>query len=223
MTKEHWARISAGLLAIAVLWAMWPPFSGAMERGQGPIEAIWSLLRMFTIITNLLVGLIFLRIAWRGTTSVSPLLIGGIMLGIVLVGAVYNLLLSMLPHQTIWYAMGDYIHHLVAPIAVPLWWVVFVRHGTLGWSAPLIWALYPLAYSIYTVARAQFMPPGTGINSRYPYFFMDADQLGWPMALLSMAGIAVGFVLFGLMAVALDKWLARGSETQPQGLVTAAD
>lgn len=213
MTKEHWARISAGLLAIAVLWAIWPPLSGALERGEGPLEAIWGLLRMFTIITNLLVGLIFARIAWRGTASVSPLVIGGIMLGIVLVGVVFNLLLSMLPHQTIWYAIGDYTHHVVAPIAVPLWWAVFARHGVLRWSAPLVWALYPLAYSAYTVARAQFMPPGTGMQSRYPYFFMDADLLGWPMALLNMAGIALGFVLFGLVAVAFDKWLARGAET----------
>ena len=50
---------------------------------------------------------------------------------------------------------------------------------------------------------------GTGMGSRYPYFFMDADVLGWPQALCNMAGIAVGFVLFGMMAVAFDKWLAR--------------
>lgn len=94
MTKEQWARISAGVLAAAVLLAIWPPFSGALERGEGPLEAIWGLLRMFTIITNLLVGVIFARIAWRGTGSVSPLVIGGIMLAIVLVGVVFNLLLG---------------------------------------------------------------------------------------------------------------------------------
>lgn len=209
MNKERWARISAGLLAGAVLWAIWPPLSGALERGEGPLEAMWGLLRWFTIITNLLVGLIFARIAWRGTVSVSPLVTGGIMLGIVLVGVVFNLLLSMLPHQTIWFAIGDYIHHIAAPIAVPLWWAVFARHGALRWSAPCVWALYPLAYSVYAVIRAQFMPMGIGMQSRYPYFFMDADQLGWPLALLNMAGIALGFVLFGMAVVGIDKWLAR--------------
>ena len=210
MTKEHWARISAGLLAGAVLWAIWPPFSGALERGEGPLEAIWGLLRMFTIITNLLVGLIFARIAWRGTVSVSPLVMGGIMLGIVLVGVVFNLLLSMLPHQTIWYAIGDYIHHVAAPIAVPLWWAVFARHGALRWSAPLAWALYPLAYAGYIFARVELQDAGSTL--RYPYFFMDADKLGWPMAIANMAGIALGFVATGLALVWLDRRLGRRAD-----------
>lgn len=87
--------------------------------------------------------------------------------------------------------------------------MIFDRYGSLRWFAPLAWALYPLAYSGYTVIRAQFMPMGTGMTSRYPYFFMDADTLGWSTALLNMAGIALGFVLFGMVAVAIDKWLAR--------------
>lgn len=209
VAKEGWARISAGVLAGAVLWAIWPPLSGALDRGESLAGAIWSLLRMFTITTNLLVGAVFARIAWRGSGSVSPLLIGGTMLAIVLVGIVFNLLLAMLPHQSIWYAIGDYIHHVAAPVAVPLWWIMFARHGALAWSSPLKWSLYPLGYSIYTVARAQFLPPGSGMHSRYPYFFMDADLLGWPMALASMTGIAVGFILFGFLAVAADKWLAN--------------
>jgi hypothetical protein len=208
MTREAWARVSAGILAGAVLWAMWPPLAGAMGRGQGLIEAVWGMLRMFTITTNLLVGLVFARIAWRGVDSVPPQLIGGVMLAIVLVGVVFNLLLKMLPHQTIWYAIGDYVHHLVAPIAAPLWWAFFARHGALRWSSPLVWALYPLAYSAYTVIRAQFMPIGRGMFSRYPYFFMDPDLLGWPMALLNMAVIAAGFVVVGMAAVACDKGLA---------------
>lgn len=210
-TKEKSARISAGILAGAVLWAIWPPLGGAMARGEGLLEASWGLLRMFTIITNLLVGIVFARIAWRGSDSVSPVILGGVMLGIVLVGVVFNLLLKMLPHQTIWYAIGDNIHHVIAPIAVPLWWIVFARHGALRWTSPLLWALYPLSYSAYTIFRAQFAPVGTGIHARYPYFFMDPDLLGWPMALANMVVIALGFVLFGMAAVALDKMLAGNS------------
>lgn len=206
---QTWARVSAGVLAMAVLWAMWPPFAGQVARGQGWLEAVWSMLRMFTITTNLVVGLVFAWIAWRGVESVPPVMIGGVMLAIIMVGVVYNFVLKMLPHQTIWFAIGDYIHHLISPIAATLWWVVFYRHGALRWSSPLIWTLYPLAYCIYTVVRAQFMPMGQGMFSRYPYFFMDVDLLGWPMALLNMAGIAAGFVVVGMAAVACDKWLAR--------------
>lgn len=209
MTKELLARITAGFISAAVLLALIPPMSHALSEGKNLIEAIWSLVRMFTIITNLLVGLVFARLAWNGSNAVSPLVVGGTMLAIVLVGVVFNLLLAMLPHQTIWDAIGDYTHHLAAPILVPLWWVLFSPHGLLKWSAPFIWALYPLAYSVYTFLRAQFMPPGTGMHSRYPYFFLDVDQFGLAQVAFNMTAIATGFVLFGLLVVTADRWFAR--------------
>lgn len=209
MTKECHARIWAGLISVAVLLAMLPPLSHAWGDGRGLFEAIWSLIRMFTIITNLLVGLVFARLAWKGSTGVPPLVVGGTVLAIVLVGVVFNLLLAMLPHQTIWDAIGDYTHHLAAPILVPLWWAVFCPHGKLKWSAPFVWALYPLAYSAYTFVRAQFMQPGSGMASRYPYFFLDLDQFGPVQVAFNMTAIAAGFVLFGLLVVALDHWFGR--------------
>jgi hypothetical protein len=208
IAKEIYARIGAGLIAATVLLAMWPPLSGMLANGNGLLAAIWALLRMFTIITNLLVGLVFGWIAWKGTDRASPLIVGGTMLGVLLVGIVFNLLLGQLPHQTVWFAIGDCVHHAVAPMAVTLWWMVFMRHGALRWSAALVWMLYPVTYIVYSLIRAQFMLPGAGMRSRYPYFFMDADMLGWPMAIAWMAAIAVGFVLVGLVMISIDKLLA---------------
>ena len=48
--------------------------------------------------------------------------------------------------------------------------------------------------------------PGGGIA--YPYFFMDADRLGYGAAVANMAAIALGFVLTGLAVVWLDRRLA---------------
>ncbi len=209
MTRETVARSSAGLLAAAVLLALIPPLTYAWSDGRGLLEAIWNMLRMFTIITNLLVGLVFARLAWKGTEAVSPMIVGGIMLAIVLVGAVFNLLLAMLPHQTIWDAIGDYTHHIAAPILVPLWWLLFSPHGRLRWSDPFLWALYPLAYSAFTFVRAQLMPSGTGIHSRYPYFFMDVDQFGLLTVALNLSAIAAGFVIVGMLVIILDRKLVR--------------
>ena len=208
MDKKRLARISAGVIGVAVLLSLVPPMARAMGRGEGLFEAAWGLLRMFTITTNLLVGVVFTRIAWKGTHSVSPLMKGGVMLAIVLVGAVFNLLLGSLPHQTLWDALGDRTHHVVAPIVVPLWWALFTPHGRLGWSATLVWALYPLGYIAYTFVRVQFMPVGAGIHSRYPYFFMDVDRFGLGTVAVYIAAISAGFVLVGLLAVAIDRWLA---------------
>jgi len=213
MSTEAIARLTAGLISGAVLLAMLPPLSHAWIEGRSLFEAIWSLVRMFTIITNLLVGLVFARLAWKGSNGVSPLVVGGTMLAIVLVGVVFNLLLAMLPHQTIWDAIGDYTHHMAVPLLVPLWWVLFCPHGKLKWSAPFVWALYPLGYSAYTFVHAQFMPPGSGITSRYPYFFMDVDQFGLAQVAFNMTAIAAGFVLVGLLAIVVDRWLGRMPQT----------
>lgn len=201
------ARLSAGLIAFAALAAMLPPIVNALGRGEGLGEAVWGLLRFFTILTNLIVAAVFVQLAWRGRHAVLPLVQGGVMLAIALVGLVYNFVLSPMPQPNLWSALGDDMHHFWVPLAVPLWWLVFAPHRRLRWSAPLLWALYPLAYSGYVLLRAAGEAPGTPL--RYPYPFMDAEALGWATALGNMAAIAAAFVLAGLLAVAIDRKLPR--------------
>ena len=201
--------MTAALIAAAALLAMLPPLGNSTARHGSVLVAAWELGRFFTILTNLAVGLAFGAIAWRGRSAVSPLVQGGLMLAIVLVGLVFNLLLTPLPYATIFDALGDHTHHIIVPIAVPLWWLAFAPHGALGWRAPLAWALYPLAYAGYVTIRAQFEPADAPL--RYPYFFMNVDKLGWATAIANMAAIATVFVLVGLLAVWIDRRLgARG-------------
>lgn len=201
------ARASAAVLSAVTLLAMIPPLANHSAEQGGLLAGAWSLLRYFTIITNTLVGLLFAAIAWRGSRAVSPRLLGGVMLAIVLVGVVFNLLLGGLTHATIWDWLGDRIHHVAMPVLVPLWWLAFAPKGKLIWSDPLRWSLYPLAYAAYIFLRVGLETPGSGIA--YPYFFMDADRLGYLGAILNMTAIALGFVLIGLGVVLLDHRLAR--------------
>lgn len=200
---DRLARLSAAVIALAALGAMAPPILNGLARGEAAGEIVWGLLRFFTILTNLAVGAIFALLAWRGRTAVSPLVQGGAMLAIVLVGLVYNLVLEPMPQPNWWSALGDDMHHFWVPLAVPLWWLAFAPHRQLCWRDPLVWALYPLAYSAYAIARAAV--EGTGV----PYFFMDVATIGWSAALANMAAIALAFVLAGLLAVALDRKLPR--------------
>lgn len=200
-------RSTAGLLAATTLLGMIPPLANHSAEHGGLLAGAWSLLRYFTIITNTLVGLVFAVIAWRGSRAVSARLLGGVMLAIVLVGVVFNLLLGGLTHATLWDWLGDRIHHVAMPVLVPLWWLAFAPKGKLTWGDPLRWSLYPLAYAAYIFLRVGLETPGSGIA--YPYFFMDADRLGYLGAVLNMTAIAFGFVLTGLGVVWLDRRLAR--------------
>ena len=206
MGRDGLARLTAALIAAAALLAMVPPLANGIERHGGILAAAWALGRFFTILTNLAIGIAFATIAWRGRNAVAPVIQGGLMLAIVLVGLVFNLLLPPLDHASFIDALGDNAHHVMIPLAVPLWWLAFAPHGQLGWRAPLAWALYLLAYSSYVLARAQLEPAGTPL--RYPYFFMDVERLGWTTALGNMAAIALGFVLAGWLAVWIDRRLA---------------
>lgn len=209
MARDGGARLTAALIAAAALLAMIPPLANGLERHGGFLASVWALGRFFTILTNLAIGIAFAALAWRGRLAVTPLVQGGLMLAIMLVGLVFNLLLPPIGHATFIDALGDSIHHKIVPLAVPLWWLAFAPHGRLGWRAPLAWALYPLGYCAYVMIRAQLEPAGTPL--RYPYFFMDVDRLGWAASLANMAAIALGFVLVGWVAVWIDRRLgARG-------------
>lgn len=204
------ARLSAAAIAAMALIAMIPPFGYAMRDHDTLLAAVWALLRAFTITTNLLLGLVFLRIAWGGREAVSALLLGGAMLAIMFVGVIFNLLLDNMTFETVWAWLGDRVHHVVLPIAAPVWWLAFARKGAFGWRAPFVWMLYPLAYVGYLVARAQFEPAGA--PNRYIYFFLDADSLGWGQVALNIGGLALVFVSAGCGVVWLDERLARIQE-----------
>lgn len=203
---DRTARFWAGVIALGSLLAMIPPLYSAAQTNGGFWPGLWSLVRYFTIITNTLVGIGFGLIAWKGREAVSPRLLGAIVLAIALVGVIFNLLLGGLVHATIWDVLGDKVHHVVAPVVVPLWWLAYAPHGRLGWKDPFVWALYPLAYSGYVFARVALQDDAA--TPRYPYFFMDADQLGWATALINLTVIAAGFLITGLGAVWLDRRLA---------------
>lgn len=209
VAADRTARALALMIALAALLAIIPPLANASAEHGGVLAGLWRLARFFTITTNLLVALVFARIANSGRGAVSPRVLAGTMLAIALVGVVFNLLLGGLPYRTVWDMLGDKTHHLIVPLAVPLWWLAYAPKGSLSWRAPLRWMLYPLAYSAYVMARAQFEIPGQ--PPRYPYFFMDPDRLGWPLALANLGAIALGFVAAGLGVVWLDRRLARGT------------
>lgn len=207
MADDRLARGTALAIGLGALIGMVPPLQNALARGDGLPDALWALLRFFTIVTNLMVAIVFLRIASGGRDAVKPIWLGCVVLAILLVGVVFNLVLGQMPQPSWWSRIGDSLHHHVAPLAVPLWWLIFARYGALGWRAPWLWSLYPLAYCAYILTRATLEP--AGLPGRIPYFFMDAARLGWPTAIANMAAIAAGFVLAGHGLVVLDRALAR--------------
>lgn len=132
-------------------------------------------------------------------------LLGGTLLRL-LVGIVYALLLRGLRELTAGSELANVLLHQVTPFAATVFWLAFVRKGALRWRDPLLWALYPLGYFLYALARG-------AIDGRYPYPFINLTEIGLPRTLEDAGAIAAAFVIAGEALVWLDRRLDERRST----------
>ena len=65
---------------------------------------------------------------------------------------------------------------------------------------PLRWAVLPVAYLAYAIARAQ-------MDGLYPYPFLNVARHGWLQVGLTSGMIAVAFMIVGVVIVWIDRRL----------------
>ncbi len=164
---------------------------------------------LFTILANALVAAVFLRAAF---SPPPPILLNGAILGVLLVGVVYILLLRDLPSETRGDRIANSLLHYATPLLALLYWLACAPRGGLSWRAPLVWTAVALAYVLYAFARA-------AADGVYPYPFLNVAQLGAAQVLANCAIIGGGFTLAGFGLVALDRKLA--GEPQLRGGIDA--
>jgi hypothetical protein len=196
-------RNAAAALVAIVCWAgLAIQFAATYGAHHDLAEAVWILLRFFTITTNLLVAVSMTWVAIG--RKVSAEVLGGLTLAILLVGIIYWLLLHGLHPLSGPALVANVLLHDASPILMGLWWLFFAPRAKLRWNAPIWWAAYPLAYLAYVLARGQ-------MDGRYPYPFLDVGRLGWLQTALNVGGIALGFILAGFALVWIDSWRPLGS------------
>src|SRR5690348_17027812 len=128
-------RIAAALIAL-ICWLgiglqFWASYS---FRHYDLLLTLWTLARFFTIISNLALAIVMTLVA--AGKRVSPLLLGGLTLAILLVGIVYRTLLAGLHPLSGLPLAANILLHDISPIAMTGYWLLFVPRGRLRWSAP---------------------------------------------------------------------------------------
>ena len=197
-------RSAAAAVVALVCWAGLAIQFSATYAGQHDVVAtLWVLFRFFTIITNLAVAITMTWVAMG--RRVSPFLLGGITIAILLVGVVYMTLLRGLLELSGGALLADTLLHKASPVAMTLWWLFFAPKARLKRSDPIWWAAYPLAYFVYALVRGHY-------EGRYPYPFMDVGELGPVQTGINAGGIAMGFLLAGFALVWFDSWRPIGSK-----------
>ncbi len=179
-------------------------FSGAFQP---------SMLRYFTVLSNILVALYFAAdVVWLSVQkkTFAPAIKGAATMAITVTGLVAHFMLGM------GFSMGGpmgismLLLHYVVPIMSVCDWLLFDEKGKIAKTAPLQWLLFPLAYFAYIL----FTAPGIAADSqlvRYPYPFIDVDMLGLPKVLLTAALMCLVFVVLGYLIYALDKLAKRAA------------
>ena len=194
------ARIVAAWIALIALAGIVLYAMAQMGRGSTLPETLWVLVRFFTILCNVLVLAVFVLIALGA--RLSPRFVAGTALAIVLVGVVYELLLSGLSTDlTGGSAAANTLLHRVTPLVVPFYWLVFVPKGTLRFTDTLLWAAFPVVYLVYAMIRGN----AEGI---YAYPFLDIDANGAVQVAITVVVIALGFLASGVALVGIDRWLS---------------
>lgn len=196
------SRIAAASVAAIAWTGLAVQCSVLFRQNSSLLLTLWIVLGFFTITSNLLVAIVFSCIAADRTGLRSGWIVAGTMLSILLVGIIYALLLHGSNELTGGSAVANVLLHMVTPVALPFYWLLFTRKGSLAWRHPLLWALYPLAYLAYALARG-------AATGKYPYPFLNVAALGWQRTALNATCIAAGFLLAGFAIVWLDVWLDR--------------
>jgi len=193
----------AALIALVCWTGIGLQFWATYGHTHNVLATLWTLARFFTIISNFSLAVAMTTVA--AGKRLSPLLLGGLTLAILLVGIVYWILLRGL-HPLAGAALtANYLLHDVSPLGMAAYWLLFVPRGKLRWNSPWWWVIFPAGYFVYVIARGQ-------IDHRYPYPFIDVAKLGWLQVALNSGGIALAFILGGFLLVWIDSWRPLGSK-----------
>ena len=137
------ARIAAAIVALVALAGLVVQFAATLDQTGSVAGTLWTLLRYFTVLTNLLVALAFGWVAIGGQPH--PRRLAGVMLAILLVGIIYGLLLRGLLTLSGGALLADTLLHKVTPVTRGAR-VLLLACLALAW---LTWSCAaPLAYPI---------------------------------------------------------------------------
>ncbi|HEY2038600.1 MAG TPA: Pr6Pr family membrane protein [Edaphobacter sp.] len=206
-------RLTAGLLAF-LGWAvlalqLWLTLTNGFSGARPTDQIIVNFFSFFTVLSNLLVAIIFtwFAIAPPGAPATLQAAVAAY-IAVVAIG--YSLLLRSAWDPDGLQKIVDVMLHDILPLLYVIFWIAFCRQlRALPRSHAYFWLTGPFAYLVYTMVRGH----KTGW---YPYHFLNPSIVGYPIVICAIVGFLVAFLLFGLGAARLTRRTAsQDSKTAP--------
>lgn len=197
MKLDQKYRITAGLIGAIGMAALAAQLGLRLGRGQGLLTALWGMSGFFTILTNALMAGTMLTIAVTGR-RLSFGWMSMLTMSMIMVGLVYHgLLAGLVAFTGLRWWVDQTLHSILPALMLWFWLMETTRHDPRE-GRPLTWLLWPLLYAIYAMIRG-------ALSGRYPYPFLNIDQLGIGAVTLNMAGLLAAFLALALVLNALGK------------------
>jgi hypothetical protein len=201
------ARVYAAILAIiawlGILLQCYLTLQLTVHNGRTVAQGLIVFFGFFTVLTNIIVAL---TVSWPllgeqsmlGRFLASPFAVAGVAVNIAFVAISYHLLLRHVwnPQGAQW--LADITLHYLVPLLFVIYWGVYARTGSLRWSYPWLWSLYPAIYFVYVLVRGELI--GT-----YPYGFVDVAAIGYGAVVRNAVGLLLGFIAIGMCFAGFDR------------------
>ena len=176
--------------------------SGRLDPGAGLGVRLVRFFSYFTVESNLLVLAVSARLAMRPERDSRwwRVLRLDALLGIVITGVVFDLVLAKIVHLTGLAHVVNVCFHYISPWMMLAGWLLFgprprISSATVGWAFvwPLLWIGYTFVHGAAT--------------GWYPYPFLNPENLGYHVAMRNTGFVLLAAALMVVGFKALDRWL----------------
>lgn len=169
-----------------------------INRQASVFETIIRFFTFFTILTNILVAMVFTANWLKSKNSFQffnkPNTQVAIAVYIFVVGFVYNTILRFIWQPKGWDKLADELLHLVIPIVYILFWYFKFSKKEINYRSIFSWLLFPMIYIVVVMIRGYF-------SGYYPYPFLHVGNLGvekvvYNSILMTLFFVVVSFVFY---------------------------
>lgn len=157
------------------------------------------------------------RLPQQETTTFAPRLRGAAVMAITVTMLVYWFVLNSSGFvmdgtgsaaPDVFFSVSNYVVHLIVPLLMIADWLIFDKKGLYKTYDPLLWLAIPLVYYVLSIVIAQTSYRFHG-DTRYPYFFIDPDIIGYGGVAMFVAGMVAAFLLLGYLILGADRLLRK--------------
>jgi len=199
-------RFAAGLVGLSGLIITFLYGSSASEPDF--LRRIILFFSTLTILTNTIVTIAFLIPPLAPDTKAgrffSNVTVRTSIAGyITIVGIGYHLFLTPVSELEGMAQASTVITHYIVPLLFVLDWL-FLTPGksNLSWTTGGRSLVYPIIYTIWTLLHG-------AQTGWYPYPFVDVNVIGYPQAILNMAGFCLAFIILQLSFVSIGRFFGK--------------